>query len=221
VKNWTHDIIENLRENYSETHTELNRFIIDRFGIKADDLTKAGKIAEILNDYDKKGYLNWKVGKITPTHEGEFEYEWDEGLKPHEEAAMGAYPDSYMGFKGYKKYFGTTFKGQDLNLKDYRVEAKLTIEGLDYAIELKREKVKYWFLLATGVLSTIFALTAAVMSIANFKKKSDIPLAPPAQVILLPTQQISPTTLPDTSKKTIQHLLQSPDKKILSASAKH
>jgi L-cystine uptake protein TcyP (sodium:dicarboxylate symporter family) len=50
----------------------------------------------------------------------------------------------------YKKNFGLYVKGVEETLDNNRVEAQLTIEGLDYAINLRREREQHESIISTN-----------------------------------------------------------------------
>ncbi|MBY0481870.1 MAG: hypothetical protein K2Q21_10970 [Chitinophagaceae bacterium] len=193
MKNWTHDIIEELRDKYSETSTDLTRFFQEKFKIEKTDLVKAKKMKDLLVDFEGKRYITWKVGKMQLDGEGKpSTYEWDEG---------GITP-----YRGWKNNFGTNSGKQDETLANNRIEAQLTIDGLDYAIKLKRDKNQFQIFKWTGIATAVFTGIAAIFSIANYFKE-----VPPINVkgldtISLRIQQLQSKLQPQTLPLTIAPL---------------
>lgn len=144
TKNWPHEIILFLLDHYSETTTELNRFCKDNLLIPERDLNAASKIRDVLNNYQKADLLTWKA--MIKQQDGS----WD---------IYGANKDN----------FGTSStEGKNLDFITYRIEAQLTIKGLDYALSIKTGNESHDSVIKTNrvsrrtsVLSAIFAGLAA------------------------------------------------------------
>jgi len=144
TKNWPHVIIDFLYKKYSETWTELNNFLYNNLNLSDNNTTHKDKIKDILNSLKDKGYLNWKVIKLKD--DGTWE-------KDH-------YEDEFQKLPG-------------LTLKNHRVEAQLTIDGLDYAIELEREKQKHNIYKFSTPTSVVFAVLAFAVSFMTYLRGCD------------------------------------------------
>jgi len=148
TKNWPHEIIDFLYKHYSETWTELNRFLYEKLKLLDDNTTHKDKIKELLIALDKEGYLKWKVIKLKD--DGTWE-------KDH-----------------YEEEFKTL---SHLTFKNHRVEAQLTIDGLDYAIKLEREREQHESIITTNnsvrgtnTKTWIIAALAAIFAALTFFK---------------------------------------------------
>lgn len=178
TKNWPHQIINFLYEHYGESYTELNRFLYEELNFESNNTTHKDNIKTLLIDLDSEGYVKWKVILM------------DEDYKTWKQ-------DNYQ--EEFQKL-------PHLTLKNHRVEARLTIKGLDYAIELNRERQKHNIYKITTPLSTFFALTAAIMGIANYKGCQKQPELK-NQIFLLPQSGKQSTPQIDTPHKTNQNLV--------------
>lgn len=168
TKNWPHKIIGFLYDHYSETTTELNRFCYEKLEMSNDNTTHKDKLKDILIALEEKQYITWKV------IETDLDGNWINA--------------------NYKESF---IKEPQLTLRKMRVEAQLTIDGLDYAIELERERIKHNIYIVATPLGTLFAFLAFTVSFAtcinNCSKTEQ--QAPKVEVLL------SPQLLPQKSKE--------------------
>ncbi len=153
TKNWPHEIILFLLDHYSETTTELNRFCKDNLLITETDLNAASKIRDILNNYEKANLLIWKA--MIKNQEGRWEI-----------------------YGANKDYFGTVSnEGKKLDFITYRIEAQLTIAGLDYSLAIKAGNESHKSAIITnkisrrsGIWSAFFAgatVLATIWSLFN------------------------------------------------------
>lgn len=167
MKNWTHDTIERLRLDYSESDTDLTRFFLEKFSSYGnEELTKAKKAKELLIEFEEKGLIKWKVGKQQKDATGQLtHYEFDDGV------VSINYSQNY---KGWKSNFGKANVHQEETLLNNRVEARLTIDGLDYAIKVRRERIQYRIFLYTAIATAIFTGLAALFSGLQYYKKQEI-----------------------------------------------
>lgn len=151
TKNWPHEIIDFLYRNYSETWTELNKFFYTKLKLEKHNTTHKDKVRELLDQLEEKGYLKWIANKMNDKNQS---------------------IDS-----NYRETFrNITNDGLDAA----RVEARLTLEGLDYAIELRRERQKHKIYKWATPLGTAFAFLAFTISLMTFLRGRDekCPLQP-------------------------------------------
>ena len=95
-----------------------------------------------------------------PNEKGEIENGlWDERLLT-----------DAMAYGTVKHIIGHFANDKLLTLTNTRVEGRLTIKGLDYAINFNRDKWKHIILVVSTILGTSFALIAALFSVLNYKK---------------------------------------------------
>jgi hypothetical protein len=155
MKNWPHQILETLRVHYSETTTDLTRFSTETLKISKDNRIKSEKIKDLLIFYEEKKYLTWKV------------------LKNHPNINLTGNKEFWKSDPEYKKYFGTHHKGIDETFANNRVEAQLTPDGLDYAIELYRERQKHKIYKYSTPMSVMFAALAFSISLMTYWRGCD------------------------------------------------
>ena len=137
AKNWPHQIIIFLLNNYSETTTDISTFCVKTLGIDGDDLNVSNKIKVLLYSFERKQFLTWK---ILINKDGK----WDDSLE--------------------KNIFGTDYEGIKCNLNHVRVEAQLTLEGLDYALTLDKGNSEHTSLIKTNSYLRNSNLAYAVFS---------------------------------------------------------
>lgn len=157
TKNWPHQLIKFLYDSYAEAPTSLNMYVYDHWGMKPDNTTHKDNLKTLLDTLHDAGYLTWKVIKV----EGDGKY--DKWIKDN-----------------YQHQFKTE---PGLVLLNHRVEAMLTIKGLDYAIELEREKQQHAAYMISTPTSLVFAALAFLISLFTFirgcscnqKKEKELP----------------------------------------------
>lgn len=172
-KNWPHQIIDFLYQHYTEAETELNRFLYEKLHLSDTNTTQKDKIKELLNNLQEKGYLKWKANKVEINEQG------------------GEQVVADMTYDFHAK--------PNLGLKDARLEARLTLTGLDYAIELKRERQKHRTYMISTPASLAFALLAFLVSLLTFIRScnQEDKEAPKVEIRLHQDQQ---KTIPETTK---------------------
>lgn len=206
MKNWTHDTIERLRKDYSESDTDLTRFFLEKFSSYGNqELNKAMKAKELLIEFEEKGLIKWKVGKQQLDQSGnKSAYEYDNGEIDLPE---------YQGYKGWKVVFGKSNVHQEETLLNNRIEARLTIDGLDYAIKLRRERWQYKIFLYTAIATAVFTGLAALFSgLQYYKKQEPINVKLQDSIYLkteikskeAPLLQELPTTSPSPPKQIVK-----------------
>lgn len=152
MKNWPHQILDELLENYSESPTDLTRFCIETLKISASDRNNAKKVKEILSDFSARGYLEW------------YAYKWKVINNERKLDTENNGPNK------------TAFAESDQETFDNnRIEAHLTSPGLDYSLRLRREREQHQSIIRTNQsvrktngTTTIIAGTAALFSILVF-----------------------------------------------------
>ena len=128
MKNWTYQIIEELRENYSEVPSDLTRFAKQTLLVPPTDLASITNFTRVLNDLESEGYITWKACIVTKDENGKEIYgEFDE-------VPIGFSEQSFI-----KQAIGKHNSGEDRTLENNRIEGRLTIKGVDYSIKIKRE----------------------------------------------------------------------------------
>jgi hypothetical protein len=139
TKNWPHEIINFLYKHYSETWTELNRFLYTELKLEKHNTTHKDKIRELLDQLEDKGYLKWIANNMNDKNQS------------------------------IDANYRETFKNiTDEGLDAARIEARLTLDGLDYAIELEREKQKHNIYKWATPLGTFFAFLAFFVSLLTY-----------------------------------------------------
>ena len=139
TKNWPHEIVNFLYNHYSETTTELNRFLYTKLKLEKHNTTHKDKIRELLDQLEEKGYITWIANKMD-----------DKG--------------NSIDAKYRETFKNITNDGLDTA----RVEARLTLDGLDYAIELEREKIKHTIYKYSTPMSVMFAALAFGVSLMTY-----------------------------------------------------
>lgn len=151
MKNLPHEIILLLYSHSSdvETNTVLNK-LINNSNIGRTEEVKAQKLRNILESLGAKDYLEWQVAKDGPGLEG-----------------------FYTPMESYKTNFA---KGNETLLNNH-ISAHLTPTGLDYAIDIDRQRIQHrnnniamWFSGAT-VLITGFTLIMETTSHKRIETK--------------------------------------------------
>jgi hypothetical protein len=147
-QNWPYAILEEILENYGESETDISRFLKDEIKIPGNDIVRALKVKDLLNQFESNGILSWKVCQRAKLPDGTFNWDW--GNKEY-----------------YKENFGVSQTGGlDIN----RVEARLTLEGLEYAtkivdgIALRRSTIdtNFWMKFFTGIVAIATGATFIV-----------------------------------------------------------
>jgi hypothetical protein len=150
--------------------------------MKPENTTDKDNLKTLLDTMQDAGYLTWKVIKV----EGDGKYDkWIED--------------------NYQDKFHTE---PHLFLINHRVEAKLTIKGLDYAIELEREKQKHKTYMISTPASLVFAALAFLISAMTFirgckcnqKTEKEIP----SVNISIQSPQLDPTLPKPTQPPTVR-----------------
>lgn len=142
-KNLPHEIINFLLAHYSDLneYTLLNN-LVEKKSIGKTEKIKAAKFRSVLEIFESKGYLKWQVSKESPGLKGFF---------PHE---------------SYKTHFAT-FNQKDSveeTLFNNHVSAKLTTDGLDYAIEVNRKMIQHR---TSTIITPLIAVLAILIAFAN------------------------------------------------------
>lgn len=194
TKNWPHKIVDFLYKRYSETWTELNRFFYSELKLEKHNTTHKDKIRELLDQLEEKGYLQWIANKMN---------DQNQVIDPY--------------------YRGTFKEIKDGGLEAARIEARLTLDGLDYAIGLERERQKHTIYKWATPSGALFAFLAFSISLLTYLRgcnaKADDP--PPKvevgvsaqpqskksseeirQPVLLHVEQRSETNLPKVDTPT-------------------
>ncbi|MCX6320107.1 MAG: hypothetical protein NTW29_22700 [Bacteroidetes bacterium] len=187
IKNWPHDILDYLLREYTEVPTYLNTFLYNELKLGKKDNRVKDKIKEILDLLRDKEYITWVA----------YSYWIDENGNPHT--------------KDDVTYDFHTKPGMVLN--DVRIEAHLTIDGLEHAIELRRDRQKHSYFLFVTPFSILLSLSALGLSIwTTFIKPKEKPTIQKIELTASDTIPIQPiqrmpqnghTLLPnfDTSSK--------------------
>ena len=141
--NLPHKIAYFLLEHYSDANEYiLLNNLINEIHIGNSEKIKSNKLRSILDLFESKGYLKWQVSKESPGLKGFF---------PHE---------------SYKTHFATFNQKENVEetLSNNHVSAKLTTDGLDYAIEVNRKRIQHR---TSTIITPIIAVLAILIAFAN------------------------------------------------------
>ncbi len=133
INNWPYAIIEELLDKYGESESGLSRFLIETVGIPKHDLVRVKKIKAILENLKNEGILTWKAAQWEKLGDTE---NWDWSNKDFFMALLGNEEREKIG-----------------NLERTRVEAQLTLKGLDYATKLIQANKQYESVIKTNKFS--------------------------------------------------------------------
>ncbi|MEO5945740.1 MAG: hypothetical protein ABIP79_02915 [Chitinophagaceae bacterium] len=141
--NLPHEIMQFLLEHYSDLneYTLLNT-LVDRLKIGKTEKIKANKLRNVLELFESKDFLKWQVSKESPGLKGYF---------PHE---------------SYKSHFAIFNQKEPVEetLLNNHVSAKLTTDGLDYAIEMNRKRIQHR---TSTIITPMIAVLALLIAFAN------------------------------------------------------
>lgn len=182
TKNWPHQIIDFLYQHYTEAETELNNFLYTDLQLDKSNTTHKDKIKELLDRLQDKQYLTWKANKTAINEKGE-------------EYVVSDFTKEFHELPG-------------LGLKDARLEAQLTLDGLDYAIELKRERQKHRIYKYSTPMSVLFAALAFSVSLMTYLRGCDQSNQSQQIQLQLPTEvKIDSLSLKKVHIQTLHHQL--------------
>ena len=168
-KNWPHLIIDFLYQHYSETYTELNDFLYSDLKLEKHNTTHKDKIRELLDEMEAKKYIIWIANLMD---------------RKTNRSTNAQYRETFKGI---------TNDGLDAA----RIEARLTLDGLDYAIELRRDRQKHRYFLTSTPVALVLSILAFGVSIwTTFIKPTGKPA--PQKIELLQSDTIPIQIVPET-----------------------